>query len=160
MSNKLKLNIVDKFCSDNILLHSVTIDVSFKSHFLLHFRIKWLIIFPDLVKPGVAKVVNTTQQSTHCDQIYAKISLRKNSSDKSWCLCGLSHLKALFWFESQNIHFFIKFLCSPILMELDQDIWQIIFELVTFYEITIGKALALSSFVLEGGSGVWITLYT
>ena len=59
----------------------------------------------------------------------------------------------------QKIHFFIKFLCSPILMELDQDIWQIIFELVIFYEITIGKALALSSFVLEGGSGVWITLY-
>ena len=51
----------------------------------------------------------------------------------------------------QKIHFFIKFLCSPILMELDQDIWQIIFELVRFCEITIGKALALSSFVLEGG---------
>ena len=59
------------------------------------------------------------------------------------------------------MHFFIKFLCSPILMELDQDIWQIIFELVIFYEIATGKALSLSSFVQEGGgSGLWITLYS
>jgi hypothetical protein len=31
-------------------------------------------------------------------------------------------------------------------MELNQDVWQIIFELVIFCEITVGKALALSSF--------------
>ena len=45
-------------------------------------------------------------------------------------------------------------------MDLDQDIWQIIFELAFFYEMTIGKARALSSFPLEGeGSGLLITLY-
>ena len=36
-------------------------------------------------------------------------------------------------------------------MDLGQDIWQIIFELVLFYEVTVGKAQARSSFALEGG---------
>ena len=45
-------------------------------------------------------------------------------------------------------------------MDLGQDIWQIIFKLVLFYEVTVGKAQARSSFALEGESRVWITLYT
>ena len=47
--------------------------------------------------------------------------------------------------------FSLKCLWSPILMDLGQDIWQIIFELVLFYEVTVGKAQARSSFALEGG---------
>ena len=44
-------------------------------------------------------------------------------------------------------------------MNLDQDIWQIIFELVVLYRMTIGKAKALSTFALEEGSELLITLY-
>ena len=44
-------------------------------------------------------------------------------------------------------------------MDLDQNIWQLILELAVFYEMTIGKARTLSSFALEWGSGLSITLY-
>ena len=50
-----------------------------------------------------------------------------------------------------KIPFFLKSLSSPISTDIDRDIWQIIFELVVFYEIIISKAQAFSSFALEGG---------
>ena len=48
----------------------------------------------------------------------------------------------------QKIHFFLKSLCSPVLRDLDRDIWQIIFKLVVFYEKIIGKAQAFSILAL------------
>ena len=51
-----------------------------------------------------------------------------------------------------KICFFLKSLCSPVSKDLNRDIWQIIFELVVFYEIIISKAQTFSNFALEGGA--------
>ena len=52
--------------------------------------------------------------------------------------------------------------CSCILVprELDHDIWQIIFELVVFYEMIISQAQSPLRFELDGGYEFLNTLYT
>ena len=44
-------------------------------------------------------------------------------------------------------------------MDFSQDIWQMIFKLVVFHQIIIGKRQTHTSFVLDEGAEVWITLY-
>ena len=52
---------------------------------------------------------------------------------------------------SIQILFFLKCSCILFPRELDHDIWQIIFELVVFYEMIISQAQARFGFELEGG---------
>ena len=52
---------------------------------------------------------------------------------------------------SIQIPFFLKCSCTLVPRELDHDIWQIIFELVVFHQMIIGKRQTHTSFVLDGG---------
>ena len=46
-------------------------------------------------------------------------------------------------------------MCGPIPLDLDQDIWQIIFELVVIYDIIIGDPQTPSNFELKERGGGW-----
>ena len=51
----------------------------------------------------------------------------------------------------QKVHFCIKCVCGAIPMDLDVDIRQVFLELVSFYEIIIGKPQTPTSFERQGG---------
>ena len=55
---------------------------------------------------------------------------------------------------SIQIPFFLKCSCTLVLRELDHEIWQIIFRLVVFHQMIIGKRQTHTSFVLDGGAEV------
>ena len=54
---------------------------------------------------------------------------------------------------SIQIPFFLKCSCTLVPRGLDHDIWQIIFKLVAFHQMIIGKRQTHTSFVLDGGGG-------
>ena len=60
---------------------------------------------------------------------------------------------------SIQIPFFLKCSCTLVPKELDHDIWQIIFELVVFYEMIISQAQSPLRFELDGGYEFLNTLY-
>ena len=61
--------------------------------------------------------------------------------------------------NSQKIHFFLKSLSSQDYMDLDRDIWQIIFKLNVFQPTLVIFTLSLAEAAPEGGRKFWITLY-
>ena len=63
-----------------------------------------------------------------------------------------------YWKIVLKIHFFVKSLWRSIPRDSDQDTWQTFFKWVVIYQMTSGKAQALTNFSLNGGYKFSITL--